>query len=322
MLQKEKIFVAGHRGLIGSAILRKLQMLGCSNILVAERKALDLSDQRAVFEFIASERPTVVVLAAARVGGIIANSRYPADFFEENISIQQNVISAARKNDVTKLLFFGSNCAYPANIPMPLAEKALLDGAPEITNRSFAIAKVAGVEYCRAVNQQFGHRYFCVVPASTFGPADNFDPEHSHVIAGLIRRMHEAKIQNRPFVTVWGSGTPIREFIFSDDVAEATTFLLSEIEDSWERLFPVGTSPIINVGSGRGITIKELAEKIKRTLGYQGELHYDSSRPDGVSEKILDISRISQLSWTGPSTELEVGLKISYQDYLDRFGQY
>jgi len=205
---------------------------------------------------------------------------------------------------------------------MPLAEKALLDGAPEITNRSFAIAKVAGVEYCRAVNQQFGLRYFCVVPASTFGPADNFDPEHSHVIAGLIRRMHEAKIQNRPFVTVWGSGTPIREFIFSDDVAEATTFLLSEIEDSWERLFPVGTSPIINVGSGRGITIKELAEKIKRTLGYQGELHYDSSRPDGVSEKILDISRISQLSWTGPSTELEVGLKISYQDYLDRFGQY
>lgn len=320
ILKQERIFIAGHRGLVGSAILRRFQEMTCSNLLLRDRKSLDLTDQKAVSKFFNLEQPNVVILAAARVGGIAANSQYPADFFRENLAIQQNIITAAQENGVKKLLFFGSNCAYPANIAMPLAEEALLNGAPERTNRSFAIAKLAGIEYCRAVNQQFGLKYFCVMPASTFGPGDNFDPERSHVIAGLIRRIHKAKMQSKPSVVIWGSGRPIREFIFSDDLAEASIFLLSNLDQSWEEIFPTDSPPIINVGAGRGISIDDLARQVKKTVGFKGELHYDMARPDGAAEKVLDVGKMSLLSWPGPKTNLQTGLAIAYKDYIQRFG--
>jgi GDP-L-fucose synthase len=309
MKKADKIFVAGHTGLIGSALVRRLQTEGFSNLLLASHADLELTDAVAVDRFFDKHSPDYVVLAAGKVGGIIENQTYPADFMNANLSIQLNVLKAAHKAGVRKLIFFASSCMYPRECPQPMAETALLSGLPEPTSLAYATSKLAGMQMCLAYNQQYGEqRFIPVIPNSAFGPNDNFDPKSGHVLSSLIRRFHEARQTGAKSLTLWGSGMPRREFIHTDDIADACIALLAGNTTTL-------TLPL-NLGSGRDFSIRELAETIARVIGYDGTIEWDTSKPDGAPRKLLDSSRLLALGWR-PSVDFEEGLKDTYQWYLD-----
>ncbi|MGG1678258.1 GDP-L-fucose synthase family protein [Neobacillus sp. NRS-1170] len=301
-----KIYVAGHRGLVGSAIVRKLEEKGYTNLVYRTSKELDLRDKMAVDNFFAEEKPEFVFLAAAKVGGIVANNEYPADFIRDNLLIQTNIIDAAYRNDVKKLLFLGSTCIYPKMAPQPLKEEYLLTGELEPTNDAYAIAKIAGIKMCQSYNRQYGTEYISVMPTNLYGENDNFDLHTSHVLPALIRKFHEAKESNAPFVEVWGTGTPKREFLYSDDLADACVFLINNYSGN----------EIVNIGVGEDLPIKELAEKIKDVIGYEGEIQFDTTKPDGTPRKLVDVTKLNSLGWKA-ATSLEEGLKKAYQWFLD-----
>jgi GDP-L-fucose synthase len=301
MQNDSRIYVAGHRGMVGSAITRRLRDAGYRNVLTRTHAELPLDDAAAVEEFFASVRPEYVVLAAAKVGGIIANSTQGADFIRENLKIQTNVIDAAYRYGTQKFMFLGSSCIYPKFAQQPIREEALLSGPLEETNLPYAIAKIAGITMCDAYAKQHGFNAFAVMPSNVYGVGDNFHPENSHVVAGLIRRFHEAKVSNLPEVVVWGTGSPLRELIDADDLADACVFLLESYNDGG----------IINVGSGQEISIRDLAQLTKSIVGFEGELTFDPSRPDGTPRKIMDNSKLSSLGWR-PTLSIEAGLKKMY----------
>jgi GDP-L-fucose synthase len=310
MQKASRIFVAGSRGLVGSAIVRELQQQGYNNVITTTREELDLADKDAVDAFFAAHQPEYVFFAAAKVGGIVANNTQPADFIVQNLAIQQNVITAAHAYNVKKLLFLGSNCIYPKIVPQPVKEEYLLTGALEPTNEAYAIAKIAGIKMCQAYRKQYGRNYISAMPCNMYGKNDNYHPEHSHVLPGLLRRFHEAKVTHSHTVVVWGTGTPMREFLCSDDLANACIFLMHHY-DSPEP---------INIGTGEDITIKELAETIKEVVGFQGEITWDTSRPDGTPRKVLDVSRLHALGWKH-GISLKDGLQLTYADFLNGGGR-
>lgn len=310
MKKESRIFVAGSRGLVGSAIVRELQKQGYSNIITATHKELDLTDQVAVDRFFTEKKPEYIFLAAAKVGGIVANNTKSADFIVDNLAIQQNVIVSSHVHGVKKLLFLGSNCIYPKIVPQPVKEEYLLTGPLEPTNEAYAIAKIAGIKMCQAYRKQYGHNYISAMPCNMYGINDNYHPEHSHVLPGLLRRFHEAKVNNKPEVVVWGTGTPMREFLYSDDLANACVFLMHHY-DSPEP---------INIGTGEDMTIKELSETIKEVINYHGEIVWDTSRPDGTPRKVLDVSRLNDLGWKH-RTPLKDGLELTYKDFLNGGGR-
>jgi GDP-L-fucose synthase len=297
-----KIYVAGHRGMVGSAIVRKLQSNGHSNLVLRTRQELDLTDQGAVEDFFSSERPEFVFLAAAKVGGIHANSTYPAEFIRDNLAIQTNIIHSAWKNGAKKLLFLGSSCIYPRDCPQPIKEEYLLTGPLEPTNEAYAIAKVAGIKMCQAYREQYGFDAICAMPTNLYGPGDNYHFENSHVVPALIRRFHEAKIHGHDEVVIWGTGTPLREFLNVDDLADASMFLMHSYSGK----------EIINVGSGAEVSIAELSQLIADIVGYEGELRFDGSRPDGTPRKLLESSKIRALGWPG-GRQLDAGLREAYK---------
>jgi GDP-L-fucose synthase len=305
MTPDSKIYVAGHRGLVGSALERRLRGQGYHNLVFRTREEMDLEDQRAVFDFFAAERPEYVFLAAARVGGILANNTFPADFIRSNLVIQLNVVEAAYRTGVAKLMFLGSSCIYPKHAPQPIREEYLLTGTLEPTNQPYAVAKIAGIELCNSYNRQYGTNYVSVMPTNLYGPGDNFDLQNSHVLPALLRKFHEAKEAGAPSVTVWGSGTPRREFLHVDDMADACVFLMERYD----------SSDIVNIGCGQDVSIAELAEVVRRAVGYEGEIEYDRSKPDGTPRKLLDVSRLSALGWS-PSVPLEDGVRHTYAWYL------
>ncbi len=309
MDKASKIFVAGHRGLVGSAILRKLQAEGYTNLVTRTRAELDLRDQAAVNRFFAEERPEYVFLAAAKVGGILANSTYPADFIRDNLQIQTNVIDAAYRNGVKKLLFLGSSCIYPKYAPQPMKEEYLLTGPLEPTNEWYAVAKIAGIKMAQAYRRQYGFNAISLMPTNLYGPGDNFDLETSHVIPALIRKFHEAKVEGRPHVVVWGTGKPRREFLHVDDLADAALFLMNNYDGE----------EIINVGVGEDVSIRELAELIQDVVGFEGEIVFDTTKPDGTPRKLLDVSRLQALGWKA-KIPLREGLASTYRWYVENFG--
>jgi GDP-L-fucose synthase len=306
----ERIYVAGHRGLVGSAIVRRLRASGAGNLALRTHTELDLTDGAAVDAFFARERPAQVYLAAAKVGGIVANDSYPADFLYQNLMIQTNVIEAARRHGVRKLLFLGSSCIYPKHAPQPMKEEHLLTGPLEPTNEAYAVAKIAGIKTCAAYNRQFGTNFLAVMPTNLYGPGDNYDPEGGHVVPALMRRMHEARLAGAPSVRVWGSGTPRRELLYSDDLADAAVYLM-------ERCDAKDLGEFVNVGTGTDLTIAELAQQIAAVVGFAGELAFDRSRPDGTPRKLLDCSRIHALGWRA-RTPLAEGLRLAYADFLSQ----
>ena len=307
MEKEAKIYVAGHRGLVGSALVRELEKQGYTNIITRTHAELDLISQEAVAEFFAVEKPEYVFLAAAKVGGIGANSTYPADFVYENIMIQTNIIHSAYKNNTKKLLFLGSSCIYPKMAEQPIKEESLLTGELEPTNDAYAIAKIAGIKMCQAYNKQYGTNYISVMPTNLYGPNDNFDLEKSHVFPALIRKFHEAKINKEAEVVVWGTGTPIREFLYVDDLAEACIYLMNNYNDD----------KIVNIGTGIGVTIRELAESIAKVVGYEGKLVFDTSKPDGTPIKINDVSYLNSLGWQA-KTDLLSGIEKTYNWYKSK----
>jgi GDP-L-fucose synthase len=309
---KEKIYVAGHSGMVGSAIVRTLLAQGVpqSSIVTRTHAELDLCNQEAVQDFFATEQPTQVYLAAARVGGIYANNTYPADFIYQNLMVQANVIDAAHRNGVNKLLFLGSSCIYPRLAPQPMAEDVLLTGPLEPTNEPYAIAKIAGIKLCESYNRQYGRDYRSVMPTNLYGPGDNYHAENSHVIPALIRRFHEAKVESAPEVVIWGTGTPKREFLYVDDMAAASVFVMQLPQSTYQT----HTQPMqshINVGFGSDISIAELAKAVGQTVGYAGRIDFDASRPDGAPRKWMDSSRLNALGWH-PQVALSAGLKLAY----------
>ncbi|RMH22582.1 MAG: GDP-L-fucose synthase [Gammaproteobacteria bacterium] len=316
MKKDSKIYVAGHRGLAGSAFVRALQRRGFTNLVLRTHQELDLTSQEAVSSFFASERPEHVFLCAAKVGGILANNTYPAEFIYQNLMIQSNVIHAAWKNGVDRLLFLGSSCIYPKVCPQPMRESYLLTGPLEPTNRPYALAKIAGIEMCWSYNRQYGTRYISVMPTNLYGPGDNFDLQNSHVLPALIRKMHEAKVSGAESVTVWGTGKPRREFLHSDDLAEAGVYLMTLEEGDYTALLTEDEPPLFNIGCGSDVSIRELAELVRKVVGFAGELVWDTEKPDGTQQKLLDISRISALGWS-PSIDLETGITRAYQWFLD-----
>ena len=312
----KKVFVAGHNGMVGGAICRKLLDKPGVEVITRNRKSLNLCDQKAVKEFMSSEKPDEVILAAAKVGGIHANNIYPAEFIYQNLQIQNNVIHAAHLNDIQKLLFLGSSCIYPQNVQQPMREDALLTGILEPTNEPYAIAKIAGIKMCESYNRQYGRDYRSVMPTNLYGPGDNYHPENSHVVPALIRRLHEAKKNKLEAVVVWGTGKPRREFLYVDDMAEASLFV-HDIE--WEILSEK-TRPMlshINVGTGTDVTIKELAETIKTIVGFHGDLFFDPTKPDGTMRKLMDVNLLSELGWSA-KTKMINGIQNSYYDFLER----
>jgi len=318
MSQANKIYVAGHRGMVGSAIVRTLQQQGQTNLVTRTHAELDLTNQAAVQAFFEKEKPTQVYLAAAKVGGIHANNTYPADFIYQNLMMQANVIDAAFCNGVQKLLFLGSSCIYPKLAPQPMAEDALLTGTLEPTNEPYAIAKIAGIKLCESYNRQYGQShgvdYRSVMPTNLYGPGDNYHPQNSHVIPALIRRFHEAKVNNAPAVTIWGSGTPRREFLYVDDMAAASVFVMNLPKATLDA----HTQPMqshINVGFGSDITIQELAVAVGKTVCYQGAIDFDTSKPDGSPRKLMDSGRLNALGWQS-QVGLDAGLAAAYQDFL------
>lgn len=308
------IFVAGHRGLVGSSIVRKLAGGNHTKVLTRRRSELDLTDAGAVLRFFGQERPEYVFLAAAKVGGILANATYPGDFIRENLAIQSNVIEASRRAGVRRLLFLGSSCIYPRECPQPIKEEYLLTGPLEVTNRAYAVAKIAGIEMCRSYNQQYGTQFLSVMPTNLYGPGDNFDLATSHVLPALMRKVHDAKIAGRPSVTMWGTGKVRREVLYSDDLADALVFLMNLPDAVFEdccRMDP----PLLNIGCGEDQTIRELMELVMETVGYRGAVEHDLSKPDGTPQKLLDISRIRALGWS-PRTPVREGLAQFYQAFL------
>lgn len=318
----EKVYVAGHRGLAGSAILRALAARGYRNLVTRTRAELDLTDRAAVAAFFARERPQQVYLAAAKVGGILANFELPADFISVNLAIQGNVIEEARRCGVRRLLFLGSSCIYPRDCPQPIREEYLLTGPLEYTNRPYAIAKIAGVETCWAYNRQHGTRFLAAMPNNLYGPGDNYDLRHSHVLAALIRKFHDARVAGDASVTLWGTGTPRREALHTDDMAGACLTMMELPDDAFDRLLHGDSAlprpPIVNVGWGEDYTISELAERVRATVGYPGAIEWDTSRPDGTPRKLLDVSRMKALGWS-PRVTLDDGLRQAYRDFLERF---
>jgi GDP-L-fucose synthase len=310
----EAIFVAGHRGMVGSAIVRRLEALGYTHLITATRAELDLTDQAAVRAFFARQRIDHVVLAAAKVGGIHANDTYPAEFIAENLAIQLNVIDAAHRADVQRLLFLGSSCIYPREAPQPMREEALLTGSLEPTNEPYAIAKIAGIKLCESYNRQYGRDYRSVMPTNLYGPGDNFHPENSHVIPALMRRFHEAAQAGEEEVVVWGSGNPRREFLHVDDMADASVYVM-ELDAGRHARDTRPTLSHINVGMGTDCTIRELAETLVRVVGFTGQLTFDGTRPDGTPRKLMDGSRLSSLGWR-PRVALEDGLAETYRWFL------
>ncbi|WP_151765364.1 GDP-L-fucose synthase [Acinetobacter soli] len=315
----QKVFVAGHRGMVGSAIVRQLQEKGYTNIVTATHAELDLTNQQAVNEFFQKNQIDQVYLAAAKVGGIHANNEYPADFIYQNLMIEANVIHAAHINNVQKLMFLGSSCIYPKFAQQPMQESELLTGILEATNEPYAIAKIAGIKLCESYIRQFGRDYRSVMPTNLYGPHDNFHPENSHVIPALLRRFHEAVKNGLDEVVIWGSGTPMREFLHVDDMAAASIYVM-ELDDT---TFKANTQPMlshINVGTGIDCTIRELAETVAKVTGFEGKLSFDASKPDGTPRKLMDVSRLEQLGWKA-SISLEDGLKNAYQWYLENIEQ-
>ncbi len=308
----EKIYVAGHRGMVGSAIVKRLIASGISheNIVSRTHDELDLCNQVAVQSFFATVKPTQVYLAAAKVGGIYANNTYPADFIYQNLMVQANVIDAAHRNGVNKLLFLGSSCIYPRLAPQPMAEDVLLTGPLEPTNEPYAIAKIAGIKLCESYNRQYGRDYRCVMPTNLYGPGDNFHPENSHVIPALISRFQEAKMTGAPVVTIWGTGKPKREFLYVDDMAAACVFVM-ELSQSTYQSYTTPVQSHINVGFGSDISIAELAKAVGQTVGYTGRIEFDNSRPDGAPRKLMDSSKLNALGWY-PQVVLDAGLKLAY----------
>ena len=312
----KKIFVAGHKGMVGSAICRQLRQHPEVSIITRTRKELDLCNQLEIQEFMKSEKPDEVILAAAKVGGIYANNTYPAEFIYENLQIQNNIIHASHINDVQKLLLLGSSCIYPRHVQQPMREDALLTGILEPTNEPYAIAKIAGIKMCESYNRQYGRDYRSVMPTNLYGPGDNYHPKNSHVIPALIRRFHEAKKNNLNEVVVWGTGTPKREFLYVDDMAEASLF----VHNLDQEIFIMETQPMlsqINVGTGLDITIKELAEAVKEVVDFDGAIVFDHTKPDGTLRKLMDVSLLSELGWKA-STSLNSGLNLSYADFISK----
>ena len=307
MHKTDKIYIAGHTGMVGSAILQALITRGFTNFVYRNSKELDLRNQAAVEQFFSEEKPQHVFMAAARVGGIIANNTYRADFLYDNLVIVSNIIHAAHKNAVTKLLFLGSSCIYPKMAAQPIKEEYLLTGALEKTNEPYAIAKIAGIKLCETFREQYGANFISVMPSNLYGKNDNYHPENSHVLPALIRRIHEAKMLGLREVTIWGSGTPKREFLFADDLADACLFLMDNYNDK----------EIINIGSGVDLTIKELANLVKEVTGFKGDLVFDTSKPDGTPRKLLDVTKINNLGWHY-KTELKEGIQIAYKDFLHK----
>jgi GDP-L-fucose synthase len=306
MDKNSKIYVAGHRGLVGSAIVRRLRQEGYANLVTATSREVDLREQAAVREFFDRERPEYVFLTAARVGGILANSAYPADFIYQNLMIEANVIESARLSGVIKLLFLGSTCIYPKMAPQPLKEEYLLTGPLEPTNEWYAVAKIAGIKLCQACQRQYGARFISAMPTNLYGPEDNFDLESSHVMPALIRKFHEARISRAPSVTVWGTGTPLREFLHVDDCAAACLFLMKNYDGE----------EIVNIGVGEDLSIAELAELISRVVGFTGKIVYDPGKPDGTPRKLVDVSRINGLGWRA-GIPLETGVRTTYAWFLE-----
>ncbi|MBQ1764612.1 MAG: GDP-L-fucose synthase [Aquincola sp.] len=322
MKANSRIFVAGHRGLVGSAIVRSLQAAGHTNLLLRTHAELDLTDAAATEAFFREEQPEYVFLAAAKVGGIVANNTYPADFIRDNLAIQTHVIHAAWQTGVARLLFLGSSCIYPKHAPQPMPESCLLTGPLEPTNRAYALAKIAGVEMCWSYNRQHGTRYLAAMPTNLYGPGDNYHPTNSHVIPALIRKFHEAKLRGDSTVTVWGTGTPRREFLYSDDMAQACVFLMGLPDDRYSLLLGSDEAvsgrfepPLVNIGVGNDVTIAELAELVRTVVGYTGKISYDTSKPDGTPRKLMDVSLINRFGWRAETT-LEEGLANAYREFV------
>jgi GDP-L-fucose synthase len=321
MDKSAKIYVAGHRGLVGSALVANLRAHGYYNLLTRTHAELDLTHVEGVDALFAAEKPDYVFIAAAKVGGIYANNTYPADFILSNLAIQTNIINAAYTNGVTRLMFLGSSCIYPKLAPQPLKEESLLTGPLEPTNRPYALAKIAGIEMCWSYNRQYGTKFVAVMPTNLYGPHDNYHPDNSHVIPAMIRRFHEAKLANAPSVTVWGTGTPKREFMYSEDMADACIHVMNLPDDTFNTLLGsdeaatgIFMPPVVNIGVGHDLTIRELAETVKETVGYTGTLEFDPSKPDGTPKKLLDVSRLTSLGWTA-RTPFKEGLKRAYEDF-------
>ena len=317
-----KIYVAGHRGLVGSAIVRNLQAAGFENLLLRTHAELDLTDEAATRALFESEQPAYVFLAAAKVGGIVANNTYPASFIRDNLVIQSNVIHAAHLNGVTRLMFLGSSCIYPKLAPQPMREDALLTGPLEATNRPYALAKIAGVEMCWSYNRQYGTKYLAAMPTNLYGPGDNYHLENSHVIPALLRKFHEAKQRGERRVTVWGTGTPRREFLYSDDMADACVFLMKLPDERYGALLGSDESqtgrfepPLVNIGVGHDVTIAELAELVRTTVGFDGEVVYDTSKPDGTPRKLMDVGLLERTGWRA-RTALADGLRQAYREFV------
>ncbi len=306
-MSDKKIYVAGHRGMVGSALVRRLQRAGYRNIVARTREELDLLDQRAAYDFLRAEKPDYIFLAAARVGGIHANNTYRADFIYENLQVQNNIIHGALQAEIRDICFLGSSCIYPRDCPQPIREEYLLTGPLEQTNEPYAIAKIAGIKLCESMNRQYGTRFICVMPTNLYGPNDNYDLVNSHVLPALIRKAHEAKLRDDAEYVVWGTGTPRREFLFVDDMADACVFLM-------ETGISDGT---YNIGYGEDVTIRELAETVMHVVGFKGNIVYDHTKPDGTPRKLLDVSRLAGLGWQA-RTHLRDGIAMAYAGYLER----
>lgn len=306
MEKNAKIYVAGHRGMVGSAIVRALKSQGYTNIITRTSKELDLRRQIDVEEFFAKEKPDYVFLAAAKVGGILANNEAPADFMYDNMILEMNVIHEAYKNKVKKLMFLGSSCIYPRMAPQPMKENCLLTSELEKTNEAYALAKISGLKYCEYLNRQYSTNFISVMPTNLYGPNDNYHPEHSHVLPALIRRFHEAKENNLNEVVIWGTGTPLREFLYVDDLADACVYLMNTYSGN----------ETVNLGTGKELSIRELAELVKKVVGFKGNITFDTTKPDGTPRKLLNVSKLEKLGWKY-KTELEDGIKLAYEDFLN-----
>jgi GDP-L-fucose synthase len=309
MDKNAKIFVAGHRGMVGSALVRRLNALGYHNIITRSRSELDLLNQQAVHTFLQAEKPDYIYIAAAKVGGIQANNVYRADFIYQNLMVEANLIHGAHLAGVQSLMFLGSSCIYPKMAPQPMHEDALLTGTLEPTNEPYAIAKIAGIKMCEAYNAQYGRQYISVMPTNMYGPNDNYDLNNSHVLPALIRKAHEAKLRGDAALVVWGTGTPMREFLYADDLADACVYLMEQGYNG----------PLVNIGTGTDVTIRELAETVLKVVGFGGDLSFDTSKPDGTPRKLMDVSRLAGLGWRA-KTSLEDGIKLAYQDFISKHG--
>ncbi len=316
MKYNDKVYIAGHKGLVGSAIVRNLEAQGFTNLLMRTHKELDLTNQVHVNDFFKQEKPDYVILAAGKVGGIHANNSFPADFIYQNIMMEANVIHSSYKNHVKRLLFLGSTCIYPKAVEQPMKEDALLTNVLEPTNEPYALAKIAGIKICESYNRQHGTDFRSVMPTNLYGINDNFHPDNSHVIPGLLRKIHEAKVNNVSEVSVWGTGKAMREFLYVDDMAQASLFVINLDK----KVYQANTKPMlthINIGTGKDVTIKELAETIKEIIGYNGKLTFDSTKPDGISRKLIDVSRLSDMGWKY-TTDLKTGLRKTYEWYRNK----